>query len=140
MSNFCSSENKSSLTGKHICPDCERLSRRVSATTISHHLIAPWQWLEEEKNHYFCEAPDCDVVYFSEDGWTAACKDVRTTIGLKNPSDGEALICYCFGVGNDEAAANPEVKTYVINKTKAQACACETRNPAGRCCLKDFPK
>jgi hypothetical protein len=28
----------------------------------------------------------------------------------------------------------------VMAQTKAGLCSCDTSNPSGRCCLKDFPK
>jgi hypothetical protein len=28
----------------------------------------------------------------------------------------------------------------VIEQTRLHNCACDVRNPSGRCCLKDFPK
>lgn len=28
----------------------------------------------------------------------------------------------------------------IKEKTKEQVCACDVRNPSGKCCLKDFPK
>ena len=37
-------------------------------------------------------------------------------------------------------AANKEIKDFVIKSTKEKTCACTTRNPSGKCCLKDFPK
>jgi len=40
----------------------------------------------------------------------------------------------------DEAATQPDAKSFVIEKTKGHFCECEARNPSGKCCLKDFPK
>ena len=33
-----------------------------------------------------------------------------------------------------------KTKEFVMAQTKAQNCACEIRNPSGKCCLVDFPK
>jgi len=30
------------------------------------------------------------------------------------------------------------IKAFVIQQTKEGLCACESRNPSGRCCLADF--
>ena len=65
--------------------------------------------------------------------------DIRTRIGIKEQDD-KALICFCFGVSKAVAATNKSVKDFVVKQTKQSSCACETSNPSGRCCLKDFPK
>ena len=33
---------------------------------------------------------------------------------------------------------NLEIVEFVKRETKSKSCACETRNPSGRCCLSDF--
>ena len=52
----------------------------------------------------------------------------------------DRLICYCYGVTMKQASTNSNIKPFVIQETKEDSCACETRNPSGRCCLKNFPK
>ena len=49
------------------------------------------------------------------------------------------MLCYCFGVSRADFDRNPGTKDFVTAQTKAGLCACETSNPSGRCCLKDFP-
>ncbi|MCK5920792.1 MAG: hypothetical protein KAG66_07615, partial [Methylococcales bacterium] len=51
-----------------------------------------------------------------------------------------ALLCYCYGVTCQQALNNPDAKAFVLAQTKLKNCACDTRNPSGRCCLKDFSK
>jgi len=48
-------------------------------------------------------------------------------------------VCYCFGVSRSDFRNDPATKDYVIAQTKAGLCSCDTSNPSGRCCLKDFP-
>jgi len=32
------------------------------------------------------------------------------------------------------------IKAFVVQQTKEKLCACESRNPSGRCCLADFKR
>lgn len=140
MSACCGSGQK--LKGhskKHACPVNGQECREVSASTIIHHLSQPWNWSEGGERFYFCDAPDCDVVYFSSSDRTITQDQLRAAVGQKDRS-ASSVLCYCFGVTYGEYLSNKELKTYVVNQTKKQTCACNVRNPSGRCCLKDFPK
>jgi hypothetical protein len=55
-------------------------------------------------------------------------------------TDGDVLLCYCFGVSRADAACDPALRDFVVAATRDGQCACDTRNPSGRCCLKDLPK
>ena len=79
------------------------------------------------------------MVYFSDNGETYTTGDLREAIGQKQ-TGAEKTLCYCFGVTLGDYQADPAVKDYVTAQTKAGECACDTRNPSGKCCLKDFPK
>jgi hypothetical protein len=97
-----------------------------------------------EQQYYFCDSPLCDVVYFGEDGSVYTIDDLRGAIGQKqtpqNAAHNEKVICYCFDVTLADAENDPAAKAFVIQQTKDGGCSCETSNPSGRCCLKDFPK
>ncbi|MFT4562914.1 MAG: hypothetical protein ACI9BW_002665, partial [Gammaproteobacteria bacterium] len=80
----------------------------------------------------------CDVIYFGQDDDTISIAQIRTVVGAKEKTE-NGLICYCFGISKREAAASSKTKAYVVKQTKDNECACEVRNPFGRCCLKDFP-
>ena len=143
MSDCCSTNSSDKVPSKHICPSNNKAYSKVSTKTIWHHLKKPWEFDSvelEKQGHYFCDDPDCDVVYFAEDNSVIQKSDLRTTIGVKEPTNHSALVCYCFGVTMQDATNNKMVRPFVIQKTKEQVCACDTRNPSGRCCLKDFPK
>ena len=79
------------------------------------------------------------MVYFGQDDSIIEKHELRTIVGVKDKSQ-ESPICYCFGVNRQEAATSIEAKAFVIKNTKNHTCACEIRNPSGKCCLKDFPK
>lgn len=107
--------------------------------TISHHIKDAWQWAPTSSRYFFCDDAACDVVYFGDDGSTILNSQLRTRVGSKEVS-GDKILCYCFGITEDDFQSNPATKEFVIAQTKAGLCSCDTSNPSGRCCLKDFPK
>jgi hypothetical protein len=136
MSDCCNKES-SSFPKKQTCPVNGKEYSLVDARTITHHIKEPWNWTPKHQGYYFCDDPDCDVVYFGQDASVVTTTQLRTEVGVKHPSD-SALICYCFGVSMLEASQNESIKQFVMTETKSGNCACEVRNPSGRCCLKDF--
>ncbi|MEW8033598.1 MAG: hypothetical protein AB2777_09735 [Candidatus Thiodiazotropha endolucinida] len=140
MSDCCPSSCDEGVQPKrHRCPVNGQEYKGVSTKTILQHIKDPWSWEEKKQSYYFCEDPECDVVYFGQDDSVINSAALRTTVGIKenNPS---GTLCYCFGVSFGRAAENPEIKQFITEKTKIGICTCETRNPSGKCCLKDFPK
>ncbi|WP_428356853.1 putative iron-sulfur cluster-binding metallochaperone [Methyloprofundus sp.] len=137
MSDCCSSGN--TAPKKDSCPACTQKNLEVSIATMLQHINKPWLMNFKDQGYYFCDNPACDVVYFAQDGSVINAGDLRTIVGIKAQTK-DALICYCFGVNSDDALHNSEAKAFVIQQTRLHTCACATRNPSGRCCLKDFPK
>ncbi|MCW8932581.1 MAG: hypothetical protein OQL19_20400 [Gammaproteobacteria bacterium] len=139
MSDCCSSNtDMSSIADKKKCPINKQIYRSVSVQTVIHHVAKPWKLETENKKFYFCDDSDCNVVYFTSDNSVILQDQLRTEIGIKDNSD-DALICYCFGITRKEARS-PKIKKYVVEQTRKKLCSCETSNPSGKCCLKDFPK
>lgn len=140
MTNCCSSSSCAAPHPKrHCCPVSGRECSEVSVRTITHHLQEAWKWQQTAKRYFFCDDPACEVAYFGEDGSTILKSDLRTRLGVKESSD-DALLCYCFGVSKSDFLTAPAIRDFVVAQTKAGLCSCETSNPSGRCCLKDFPK
>ena len=102
------------------------------------HLAKPWLTANVGAANYFCENPDCDIVYFDQRGLTYSQTALRTIVGLKRRGS-ESIVCYCFGITNSVAKASPVAREFVVMQTKQKSCACEFRNPSGQCCLKHFP-
>lgn len=123
---------------KHRCPVNGAEYGRVHVKTILHHIREPWTVPVTDQGYYFCSDSNCDVVYFGQDDSVYPKSVIRTKVGIKD-SGPEELVCYCFGVTRREAERNSTIKEYVVAKTKASLCSCETSNPSGRCCLKKFP-
>jgi len=141
MSDCCSKSNQKFK--RQPCPENNKEYGEVPFKTILHHLKTPWDLALKEQIYYFCSDPDCGVVYFGEDNSIIHKNQLRTKVGVKETSD-DALICYCFDVSRATAQinvlANKKAKAFVVEQTKKSLCSCTTRNPSGKCCLKDFPK
>ena len=139
MSDCCSNSCSNIEThDKHRCPVNGKEYKGVSEKTILHHINEPWKWDGKQQNYYFCDDPECDVVYFGQDDSVIKKSELRTIVGIKEKSD-TFPICYCFGLTASQASTSPEAKAFVVQKTKEHVCECEARNPSGKCCLKDFP-
>lgn len=120
---------------KHRCPANGIEYPEVSARTIAHHIRNPWQWEGRGLRHYYCDDPACDVVYFGEDDSVILKSQLRTEV-----KSADAPLCYCFGVNPADVRKDPEIRDFVAAQTRQGLCSCDTRNPYGRCCLKDFPR
>lgn len=94
---------------------------------------------------YFCQEPTCSVVYFAAGGEVFTSSDVRVPVWQKEPT-GSRRICYCFDE-NEGSMLRELAETgrcgaiqRVREHIAADRCACEVRNPRGRCCLGDLMK
>lgn len=139
MSDCCNqSDCVQTHPNKYRCPVSGNESSEVEVITIVHHVREPWLWTCSGKRYFFCDDPDCDVVYFDEDGATITRSQIRSVVGIKEESN-DAPLCYCYGISRADAMKSPDIKAYVISQTKQGQCKCTVFNPSGRCCLKDFP-
>ena len=139
MSDCCHSTCATGLPSRsHACPVNGHEYKSVALKTILHHINSPWEWAEKQQDYYFCDDPNCDVVYFGEDNSVITKSKLRTVVGIKEDKS-DALACYCFGVSNLDAQQHPDIRSFIIHKTKEGLCSCDTSNPAGRCCLRYFP-
>jgi len=138
MSSCCHTAcNTESPSRTHVCPVNGHEYGPVSLKTILHHIKSPWEWIEKQQGYYFCEDPDCEVVYFGEDDSVINESELRTVVGIKARQP-DSMACYCFGVSNLDAEQHPAIRDFIVDKTKAGFCSCDTNNPSGHCCLKDF--
>src|SRR6266571_1957453 len=123
------------------CESCGGQSRPVSRKTV---LLMIKPHLPEQAmtaTYSFCAARECPVVYFEEQGsHKFTIDDLRVRVGIKE--SGEPIpLCYCFGF--DESHIRDEIsktgETTIPKRISALIreglCACESRNPAGVCCL-----
>jgi len=91
------------------------------------------------QDFWLCHDPECPVVYFGAEGALLAAADLRVTPGFKTGSDG--LVCYCFehrqeDISRDLAeSGETDILESIKSEVQAGNCACEVRNPSGKCCL-----
>jgi len=138
MDGCCSSDNVTEhYPNSHGCPVNGRRYSSVKRKTVLHHIEAPWAAELTEQGYYFCTDPDCEVVYYGQDDSVFRQSQVRTSVWQKSGNT-QSTICYCFGISQQLAAENRTMKEFVIKQTQSSLCSCETSNPSGRCCLKDF--
>ncbi|MCJ8312597.1 MAG: hypothetical protein HRU38_09975 [Saccharospirillaceae bacterium] len=127
------------------CPSCFQHNKTLSDDTLFHQLCSPHNQLIKIQTFYFCANPNCKIVYYGNEGDSYTQEDCRWLVGQKQTSTSK-MICYCFDITQqvllDELKTDKkgDIKKFVITQTKAKRCACEIRNPSGRCCLIDFPK
>jgi hypothetical protein len=94
-----------------------------------------------QKEFCFCRTATCEVVYFREGEALFRKDDLGVRVGLKEPQDSTAPVCYCFGWTPQRIHAEIKTtgKSTTIEQIKAQVkadnCYCEVTNPQGSCCL-----
>jgi hypothetical protein len=90
--------------------------------------------LDPGVGHYLCQDPACPVVYFGADGVYTR-EEVRFPVYEK----GASLVCYCFDwtreAIREALLAGRDPVAEVEAGVRAKRCACDLRNPRGRCCL-----
>ena len=138
MANCCHA-SRPATPEKHVCPVNGKPYHEVPFRTVLHHIKQPWNQSLTEQPYYFCDDPECDVVYFGLDNAIINKDSLRMKVGVKEHSD-QSTICYCFGINRQQAKDTPRAKAFVVEQTRTRICSCTTSNPSGRCCLKDFPE
>ena len=137
--NNCCNTSQHTPPKTHVCPVNGKTYSSVPVGTVMHHIRQPWSRPLGDQAYYFCDDPECSVVYFGLDNTIIDKDSLRTKVGIKEQA-GESPICYCFGVSRQQSTNCPEARQFIIEQTRNHACSCATSNPSGRCCLNDFPK
>jgi hypothetical protein len=126
------------------CRECGTVGSRVERRTLAHMLLPDRFERAGERKYRFCELVKCETVYYSTDGEVVFTgSDLRQRVGIKAGADPSAPVCYCFGfsVGDLEAETRSGTTTIpdrIRELVRARICACEVRNPSGRCCLAEI--
>jgi hypothetical protein len=92
--------------------------------------------------YYFCEARECDVVYFALDPQAPVFRraDLLVRVGSKEEAD-PIPVCYCFGFSRKDieneivSTGHSTVAERISEEVRQGNCACEVKNPSGKCCL-----
>lgn len=143
MSESCCSSSSSETSSEvsSACPQDRSAGQPVDWTTVaalSKGRVAPRQ------EFWLCKSPVCDVVYFGALGDVIRMDEMHVAPAFK--SAGSDLVCYCFLHSRGEieaelaATGSTEVLESIKAEVKAGNCACEVRNPSGKCCLGDVQR
>ena len=128
--------------------------QRPSLCPKSGHEGKPVDWLTvaalsrgqvpARQDFWLCYDRECEVVYFGSADAVLTLQDVSVVPGFKNGGDG--LVCYCFHHRTSDIArdlsesGSTGVFDSIKDEVKVGNCACEVRNPSGKCCLGDVQK
>lgn len=128
------------------CPRNGQVCKPVGRKTLESLLQPQFKASLTQQPYYFCEAPDCDVVYISALADHTITKDqLVVRVGIKETEDPVPL-CYCFNY--DRKSIREDIKTkgktnipqIISARVKAGECRCEETNPSGGCCLGNIYK
>ena len=141
MSDCCSVKSSCDAPGVAACPVNGARSKQVEMLTVKS-LVRQLPLGMPNTQYYFCEARDCDVVYFALDSQAPIFRrgDLVVRVGAKSTAD-PLPICYCFAFTRkdieDEIAETGQstVADRITAEVRAGRCACEVKNPSGKCCL-----
>jgi hypothetical protein len=118
------------------CPRSASPGQPVEWRTVAALVSGP---VPPRQTLWMCRDPECEVVYFGDRGASFVQDELRVVPGFKAGSDG--LVCYCFlhrrsAIEQEvEATGASAILERVTARVRARECACEVRNPSGRCCL-----
>ena len=148
MGSCCSSSSekvKAEAKQAAQCPCCGTSAKPVDRVTLIHQVVAPFNQQLPADDFFFCASAACSTLYFSDAGAVIEVSQVRGEVGQKSTKP-DRVICYCFDIHHSRVIEEIEQtgasasKAFVVEQTKLKNCACDIRNPSGKCCLKDFPK
>jgi len=129
------------------CPSCGQRGKTVGRLTLGA-LLKPDRrhQIPNQQEVCFCKTPTCDVVYFLPGRALFRKDDLSVRVGVKEPDDPAAPVCYCFGWTPEKIRAELAAtgRSTAIDQIKAQVkagnCYCEVTNPQGACCLGNVAK
>ena len=118
------------------CPTCGRVGKTVARTTVSaltRGLVAPHQ------DFRLCREPACPTVYYGSLGSLFGVNDMHVVPGFKEGSEGWVCYCYHHSLRSLERELRETGESTVVAEITAEVqagnCACDVRNPTGKCCL-----
>jgi len=121
------------------CASCGQPGRTLDPITVKALLRPEALARVSSPPHRFCATPSCPVVYFGADDVFRR-EDIAVPVFQKEAS-GNRTVCYCFGIGEPDLAreiattGRSTAAARIAAHVGAGRCACEMRNPEGRCCL-----
>lgn len=125
--------------GPNRCPECQRVGTGVDSITLKALLRSEGLAAMEAGGYRFCATPHCAVVYFGP-GRSFGRDDLGVAVFQKEPA-GDRIVCYCLSIteaelaGEAAASGRSASRDRILALVESGRCACELRNPQGRCCL-----
>jgi len=146
MTHSCCDSTCDTEKNADVCDRCGARGHTVPREALES-LLTPTALKRLQPGSYLFDAsPDCDIVYFSKDSDSYFTKrDLRVRVGIKE-SEPPIPICYCFRHTLESARAEIQVTgrstvaAEITKEIRARRCACEVKNPSGRCCLGEVNK
>ncbi|AZR74506.1 (2Fe-2S)-binding protein [Anoxybacter fermentans] len=140
MSSCCSSQENVSK----VCPVCGREGQIVKSITVKNLVIEEEVKRVEERDYYICFNPECEVVYFDNEGEIFNQQQIKVPIWYKKGADPK-YICYCARVTEDEiidAVTNgaKDIKSVMEMTGAMKEGKCLINNPTGKCCHQEVKK
>jgi len=121
------------------CPRCGSDGQGVDRLTVAAMLSGE---VPPKQAYWLCRRAECEAVYYGEDATVLTAAAMNVSPGLKSRTP-EALVCYCFQHRRGDierdlvAGGRTSIPDRISAEIKAGNCACEVRNPSGKCCLGD---
>lgn len=144
----CCSENAKIETAPAVmaCPVSGGRSKQVDMLTVKS-LVRKLPLEMPNTQYYFCDSSDCEVVYFPLDSEAPSFRrgDLMVQVGAKEIED-PLPVCYCFGFTRQDiwdeisVTGKSTVADRITAEVEAGRCACEVKNPSGKCCLGDITR
>jgi len=121
------------------CPVSQTSGQPVGWTTVAALSLGA---IPPRQEVWLCMDPACDAVYFGDRGLQLLSAQLRAVPAFKIGSEGVA--CHCFQ--HSQRTIEQEVRALGSSPTvdairarvRNRDCACEVRNPTGKCCLRDI--
>jgi len=147
MSDCCSVNQKTGTApAVMVCPVNGARSKQVETLTVKS-LLRRLPLGMPNTQYYFCDSSECEVVYFPLDSKAPLFYrgDLTVRVGAKETEE-PIPVCYCFGftrrdLENEIAeTGRSTVADQIRTEVNAGNCACEVKNPSGKCCLGDVTR
>jgi len=112
----------------------------ISALTVKS-LVRDHTRVSPGGEYWLCRSQGCDVVYLSDKA-TFRKQDLKVRVGFKEQQDPIPL-CYCFDYTRAEISRDlalhgeTDIPERIKEEIQRGFCACEVKNPSGKCCLGD---
>ena len=147
MSDCCSADAKIGRMPVVLpCPVNGTRSKQVDMLTVKS-LVRTLPLEMPNTQYYFCDASDCDVVYFASESDAPIFRreDLLVRVGAKETAD-PIPVCYCIGFTRTEIQREvvETGRSTIVDRIKAEVkagnCSCEVKNPSGKCCLGELTR